>query len=53
MKGRLAGANALTPNRSMDDALRTALSMGEKARRVLVVVARDVGAFESHEINRL
>ena len=49
VKSILAAANALTPNRSMNDALRAALSVGEKARRILVVVARHVRAFESHE----
>ena len=49
VKGLLAAANALAPNRSMNDALRAALPMGEKARRVLVVIARHVSAFESHQ----
>ena len=49
VKGILSAANALTPNRSMNDALRAALSVGEKARRILVVVARHVRAFKSHE----
>ncbi len=35
----------------MNDAVRTALSMAEKARRVLVVVARDIRAFELHEVD--
>jgi len=49
VEGLLSAANALTPNRSMNDAVRAALSMGKKARCVLIVVSRYVGAFESHE----
>ena len=33
----------------MNDPLRASLSMGKEARRILVVVARHVGTFESHE----
>ena len=51
VKGLLAADDALAPNRSMNDALRAALSVLEKARRVLVVVARDIGAFELHEVD--
>ena len=49
MESLLSAANAFTPNRSMNDAVRAALSMGKKARCVLIVVSRYVGAFESHE----
>ena len=51
VKSLLAANYALAPNRSMNDALRAALAVVEKARRVLVVVARDVGAFELHEVD--
>ena len=49
VKGLLAAANALSPDCAMNDALRAALSMGEKARRILIVVARHIGAVESHD----
>ena len=49
VKSVLAVADTLTPDRSMNDALRAALSMREKARRILIVVARHIGAFESHD----
>jgi hypothetical protein len=49
LKSLLATANALTPDRPMDDALGATLPMGKKTRRILVIVSRHVGAFESHE----
>ena len=49
VKGLVRAAHALTPHRSMNDPLRASLSMGKEARRILVVVARHVGTFESRE----
>jgi hypothetical protein len=48
VKGLFAAADALTPNRSVNGALRTALATGEKVRGVLVIIARHVGALEPH-----